>query len=232
MRVLFLVDVTGVAMGGDVKEVKNGFARNYLIPQQLAVPATHDALQRIERLKQQAESTRVNALADMSALGKELNGTQINIAMRAGSTGRLYGSVTTALVASELSRVTTHKIDRRIILMPEAIRKVGRYDVRLRLHSDVRSEITLVVYPDGTDPADLVARLDAEESDEVESTVSTEDEADITTVSKKPDIAEKQTNTETEITATSMETEDTSTVTGQTNVVEDNGTSDEANKGE
>ena len=116
--------------------------------------------------------------------------------------------------------------------MPEAIRKVGRYDVRLRLHSDVRSEITLVVYPDGTDPADLVARLDAEESDEVESTVSTEDEADITTVSKKPDIAEKQTNTETEITATSMETEDTSTVTGQTNVVEDNGTSDEANKGE
>ena len=122
--------------------------------------------------------------------------------------------------------------------MPEAIREVGRYNVRLRLHSDVRAEITLVVYPADTDPADLVARLDAEESDEIESTVSTEGEADITTVSKKPDIDEEQTNTETEMTgevATAMTTEDkstTSAVTGQTNVIEDNGTSDKAKKGE
>ena len=62
MRVVFLEDVAGVAQGGDVKEVKNGFARNYLIPQNLAVPATHNALQRIKRLSREADSVRLKQL--------------------------------------------------------------------------------------------------------------------------------------------------------------------------
>ena len=72
MRVVFLEDVAGVAQGGEIKEVKNGFARNYLIPKRLAVLATQDSLQRVERLKHRAEDTRLQKLTDMKALGEEL----------------------------------------------------------------------------------------------------------------------------------------------------------------
>ena len=111
MRVVFLEDVTGVAQGGDVKEVKNGFARNYLIPKSLAVPATHNALQRIERLAREADVTRVRRLDDMKALAAELDGFQVEIDMRAGSGGRLYGSVTNVMIAEALAELTDREIE-------------------------------------------------------------------------------------------------------------------------
>ena len=156
MRVVFLEDVAGVAQGGEIKEVKNGFARNYLIPKRLAVLATQDSLQRVKRLKHQAEDTRLQKLTDMKALGEELNGVQVNIEMRAGASGRLYGSVTNAHVAAELASITGREIDRRTIEIPESIRQVGLHEVRVRLHSDVDANITLLVYPEGTDPAEFV----------------------------------------------------------------------------
>ena len=156
MRVVFLEDVAGVAQGGEIKEVKNGFARNYLIPKRLAVLATQDSLQRVKRLKHQAEDTRLQKLTDMKALGEELNGVQLNIEMRAGASGRLYGSVTNAHVAAELASMTGREIDRRTIEIPESIRQVGLHEVRVRLHSDVDANIKLLVYPEGTDPAEFV----------------------------------------------------------------------------
>ncbi len=102
MKVVFLEDVSGVALGGEVKDVKGGFARNYLIPQKLAVPATPDAMQRVERLGKQAEEQRIKTLQDMRALGELLEGSMVNVPMRAGTSGRLYGSVTNAIVAEEL----------------------------------------------------------------------------------------------------------------------------------
>ena len=123
MRVLFLEDVDGVALGGEIKEVKRGFARNYLLPKGLATLATGDALQRVERLKRQAETVRLKTLTDMRALSEELNGAQVNVEMRAGATGRLYGSVTNALVAAALSEITGRETDRRIIEIPESIRE-------------------------------------------------------------------------------------------------------------
>ena len=76
MRVVFLEDVEGVARGGDVREVKNGFARNYLIPKNLAEPATHNALQRVGRLKVQADEFRLKTLSDMKALAEDLDGSK------------------------------------------------------------------------------------------------------------------------------------------------------------
>jgi ribosomal protein L9 len=75
MRVVFLEDVAGVARGGDVKEVKNGFARNYLIPKSLAVPATHNALQRVEKLSRSAGVNRIKLLDDMKQLAEAIEGT-------------------------------------------------------------------------------------------------------------------------------------------------------------
>ena len=79
MRVVFLEDVEGVAQGGDVKEVKNGFARNYLIPKSLAVPATHNALQRVQGLTVQSEKDRVKMLSDMRELATHLEGVRVAV---------------------------------------------------------------------------------------------------------------------------------------------------------
>jgi large subunit ribosomal protein L9 len=152
MRVVFLEDVDGVARGGDVKEVKNGFARNYLIPKSLAVPATHNALQGVERLAGEADVTRVKRLEDVKALAAELNGFQVNIDMRAGSGGRLYGSVTNVMIAEALAELTDREIDRRIIEIEEPIRRMGNFEVNVRLDAEVEAKINVLVYPTGTDP--------------------------------------------------------------------------------
>jgi large subunit ribosomal protein L9 len=152
MRVVFLEDVPGVAQGGDVKEVKNGFARNFLIPKSLATPASHNALQRVERLKKQADGTRLKVLADTRALAEALDGVQVNIEMRTGASGRLYGSVTSAMIASELSELTEREIDRRTVQLPESIRELGTFDINLRLHPEVEAGVKVLVYAAGTDP--------------------------------------------------------------------------------
>jgi large subunit ribosomal protein L9 len=161
MRVVFLEDVEGVAKGGDVKEVKNGFARNYLIPKSLAVPATHDALQRIEKLGQQAENTRLKRLSDMRALGEELKGARVDVEMRAGSGGRLYGSVTNAIVASRLTELTGKQIDRKSVTVPDSLRELGSYKANVRLHSEVQAEVDILVHPLGTDPDEYLAEMEA-----------------------------------------------------------------------
>ena len=168
MKVVFLEDVSGVALGGEVNEVKGGFARNYLIPQKLAIPATPDALQRVERLGKQAEEQRIKTLQDMRALGEMLEGTTVNVPMRAGASGRLYGSVTNAIVAEELSKTTGREIDRRTIELPDSIREVGIFEARLRLHAEVTAPVSVLVHPVGSDPDEVRASLEAEESEEAE----------------------------------------------------------------
>ena len=152
MRVVFLEDVPGVAQGGDVKEVKNGYARNYLIPKSLAVPVSHNSLQRIEGLKKRADETRIKMIADIKVVASELDGKQINIEMRAGAEGKLYGSVTNSMVADELSKIIDSKVDRRTVEIPEPIRDLGTYELVVRLHAEVQATITVLVYAEGTEP--------------------------------------------------------------------------------
>ena len=182
MRVVFLEDVAGVAQGGDVKEVKNGFARNYLIPKSLAVPATHNALQRIKRLAREADSVRLKQLNDMRELAEALNKVRVKVEMRAGASGRLYGSVTNAIIADELSNMVGAEIDRRTVVLEEPIRELGLFGVRLRLHQDVDAQVEVLVYAMGTDPdavdaADEEAGEDGEESKSDDSQPAAEEAA-------------------------------------------------------
>lgn len=189
MRVVFLEDVPGVAQGGDVKEVRNGFARNYLIPQRLATPATHNALQRVEKLRKQADVTRVKRLEDMRELASEVNGTQISVEMRAGSTGRLYGSVTNTIIAERLAEMTDREIDRRTVELAEPIRDLGIYEVTLRLHAEVAAGVSVLVHPTGSSAeeyeeslraAEEAARIAAEEEARAAEEAELSDEAEPT----------------------------------------------------
>ena len=165
MRVVFIEDVEGVALGGEVKEVKNGFARNYLIPKNLAAPATHNNLQRIHKLTKNAATSRTYRLDEMKNLAGTLDGTEIGIEMRAGSNNRLYGSVTGTMVADALAEETGIEIERRLVQLDDPIRDVGTYEVQLRLYSDVNALIKVTVYATGTDPFEMVAQ-ENEESNE------------------------------------------------------------------
>lgn len=186
MRVVFLEDVPGVAQGGDIKEVKNGFARNYLIPKSLATPATHNAVQRVQKLQNQAQVNRVKRLEDMKELAAEFDGSQISVEMRAGSSGRLYGSVTNAIIAERLAELTEKEIDRRTVELDEPIRDLGTYDLTIKLHPEVEADISVLVYPTGMTAEEyaesLVAAEEAEEDGaepvEAEAAVEEEEESE------------------------------------------------------
>ena len=222
MRVVFLQDVAGVAQGGDVKEVKNGFARNYLIPKRLAEPATHNALQRVSQYAELAERTRIKLLEDMRELSATLNGARIDVEMRAGASGQLYGSVTNAIIAEKLGDITDREIDRRSIEIENPIRQLGNFDVTVRLHPEVQAQIDVLVHPTGIDPdkwleslaqeeaeGEVAAEGDAEDGDVVgavetgdgaddEGAADAENEADAGVVAETEDAAEADADAETE----------------------------------
>ena len=106
-------------------------------------------------MKTQAGTERLKKLADIKVLAQELDGREVQVEMRAGTGGRLYGSVTSAIVARELATMTDREIDRRVVSIAEPIREVGIYDIKLTLHPEVEANITVLIYPEGTDPAEM-----------------------------------------------------------------------------
>ena len=193
MRVVFIEDVEGVAFGGEVKEVKNGFARNYLIPKNLAAPATHNNLQRIHKLTKNAAVTRAHRLDEMKNLAGTLDGSEITIEMRAGANNRLYGSVTGTMVADALAEETGIPIERRLVQLDDPIREVGTYEVPLRLYAEINASIKVIVYATGTDPFEMVAEEeDSSEDNPDQGSDEEEDTASIAASDESSDAEEEE----------------------------------------
>jgi len=145
MRVIFLQNVIDVARAGDVKEVRNGYARNYLIPNGLAAQATHNELQRMEKLKKVAEEQSLKESKRWEEVAEALDGKVIVLKMKSGETGQLYGSVTNSVIAKELAILTEREIDRRKIILNEPLRELGEFDVPIHLHPDIDATIKVIV---------------------------------------------------------------------------------------
>lgn len=145
MKVVFIENVPQVANAGDVKEVKGGYGRNYLIPRRLAVPATASALKQVEQHHQVADRKASKLESEAGKLAQQLDGKTIEINVKSGSQGRLYGSVTNAHLAEELEKVTGHAVDRRRVHLEEPIRRLGSYPVTVRLSNDVSATVTVEV---------------------------------------------------------------------------------------
>ena len=169
MKVVFLEDVEGVAQGGEVKVVKNGFARNYLLPKNLAAPATHNNLQRIEKLRRQANVDRVEKLEDMKSVAEGINDTEIVMEMRAGANDRLYGSVTGTMIADSVTDKTGISVERRWVQLDNPIRETGEFDVSIRLHSDVSANVRVIVHATGQDPLEEESDDNDQESNQDDS---------------------------------------------------------------
>ena len=148
MKVLFLQDVRPTARAGDVKEVKDGFGRNYLIPQGYAVIATDHELRRAASLRQQAEDRRLVEAKEWQEVADGLKEQKVRIEVRTGPTGRLYGSVTNTMIAEKLGEMTNREIDRKGIQIPAPIRAVGDYKIPAKFVDGVSATLVLEVVAD------------------------------------------------------------------------------------
>ncbi len=148
MKVLLLEDVYKLGRAGDVKKVANGYGRNYLIPQGLAVLATPGALKQVEHIRARATAQRAALNEEMSGVAEQLGGLVLTFSMKAGETDKLYGSVTTQMIADSLKGKTGFEIDRRQI-DAQPIRTIGEHKVNVRLTVDLIPEITVLVHREG-----------------------------------------------------------------------------------
>ena len=148
MNILFLKDLLPTARAGDVKNVKPGFARNYLIPQGLAVLATEEALQRTTKLRAEAEERRIQETKDWQVVAESLEGMELDLEVRTGPTGRLYGSITPAIIAEALEEKISKPMNRRFFNITEPIRVLGKFKVFTKFVEEVSLDLTLNIIPD------------------------------------------------------------------------------------
>lgn len=169
MKVVFVEEVEGSGRVGEVKVVKNGYARNFLLPRGFAVPATKDNLERAERLAT-ADTIRQNKLdGDAKAIADKIEGAAITLTARVGQQGRLFGSITASDIADRLSEIAGTTVDHRQVLLGQSIRTIGTQDVRVRLTRNVSAGITVEVQSEEgaqEEPTieEAVAAADAEEA--------------------------------------------------------------------
>ena len=150
MKVIFLKDVPNVARTGEIKEVANGYGRNYLIPRKLALLARSGAASAVEaQLKIEARSQADNEVR-LIELANQLDGREVNLKARAGAKERLHGSITAADIAAELESATGLVVDKRKIGLAEPIRHLGSYEIAIRLAQDIVPKIKVTVTEEET----------------------------------------------------------------------------------
>jgi len=148
MKVMLTKDVYKLGRAGDVKRVADGYGRNFLIPQGLAVLATPGALKQVERIRSQAEIRRTEQNEELKGLAGEIEGVVLTFAAKAGETDKLYGSITTQNVADALQEKVRYEVKRHQIDM-QPIRMLGEFTAGVRLTMDLVPEIKIIVHREG-----------------------------------------------------------------------------------
>jgi large subunit ribosomal protein L9 len=160
MKIILLQDVYKKGVAGEVVNVAPGFARNYLIPRGIAVKATPGALRKAESLRKQADVRRAEREKEFDVIADKIRDLKLYFSVKAGETGKLYGSVTPADIAEQLNKEIGLDIDRRRI-GDRPLRELGEFSVPVRLEAGLAPLVKVVVYREGHDP-----RLEAEAEEE------------------------------------------------------------------
>src|SRR5512140_2819716 len=148
MKVLLIKDVYKLGRAGDVKKVADGYGRNFLLPQGMAVLATAGAMSTAERIRAKAAERRTLLNDEMSSVADRLKSVQLSFGARAGETGKLYGSITSQEVAAALQKKTGYEVKRQQLDM-QPLRTLGEHTVRVRLTMDLIPELKVIVYREG-----------------------------------------------------------------------------------
>lgn len=145
LKVVLLENVPNLGNVGDNKYVAAGFARNYLFPRNLATLATPSALKEAEERKHREYKRQQITRAAQEEVFKKMNGYSLKISAKAGAEGRLFGSVTPALIAEKLKESSGYSIDKRKIVLPEPLRKLGTYEIKIQISPDLMPSLTLEI---------------------------------------------------------------------------------------
>ncbi|NYT38439.1 50S ribosomal protein L9 [Allopusillimonas soli] len=146
MQVILLEKVVNLGNLGDVVRVRDGYARNYLIPQKIARRATDAALKEFEARRAELEKRQAERLAAAQAVGEKLSGQTITISQKAGVDGRLFGSVTNGDIAQALQQQGFDSVEKAQVRLPSGpLKAVGEFPVQLALHADVVADINVLV---------------------------------------------------------------------------------------
>jgi len=148
MKVILLKDISGKGKAGEIKEVSQGFARNFLLPQGLALIATPAATKQVEFRLQREEKQEIVDQAKLAELAEQIKGSEIHFQARTGAGDRLFGSITAADVAEKLSQTIGSVVDKRKIDIDKPLRQVGSHEITIKLAKGLEPHITVVIEPE------------------------------------------------------------------------------------
>jgi large subunit ribosomal protein L9 len=147
MKIILTSEVSGLGAPGDIVEVKDGFGRNYLLPQGFAIPWTKGGEKQVSSIKRARSAREIRDLGHANEVKAQLEALKVSLSARAGTGGRLFGSVTPTEVQEAVKAAGGPDLDRRRIELPGHIKSTGQYQVSVRLHTDVTAKFSLSVLP-------------------------------------------------------------------------------------
>ena len=147
VKLILVEDVRDLGQKGDIVDVADGYARNYLVPRGKAVKATAGALAQAEAVRSARVEAAARARSDADQLAQVLLGTRVVVAARAGDEGRLFGSVAEHDIVEAIKRFTGVEVDRKIVSIPAPIKEIGLHEITLHPHPDVDVPLTLDIIP-------------------------------------------------------------------------------------
>lgn len=144
-KIILQQEVTGLGSAGDVVEVKDGYARNYLIPRGFAIAWTKGGEKDVEQIRRARRIREIHSLEDANAVKAQLQGVKVKLSTRAGDTGRLFGSITPADIAAAIKTAGGPAVDKRRLEVGSPIKTLGAHKVTVRLHPEVEAVLDLEV---------------------------------------------------------------------------------------
>ena len=146
-KLILTHEVTGLGAPGDVVEVKEGYARNYLLPRGLATGWTRGAAKQVDAIRKARQARQVATVEEAQALRERLQSAPVVVSAKAGVSGRLFGAITTSDIAAAVKAAGGPEIDRRKIEIPQPIKSLGEHQVQLRLHEELLARLDVHVVP-------------------------------------------------------------------------------------
>ncbi len=147
MKLILTQEVTGLGAPGDVVEVKDGYGRNFLVPRGFAIRWTRGGAKTIDAIKAARASRAVRDHDHAAQIKAKLEASPVNVQVRAGESGRLFGAVTVAEIADALAATSGESVDKRTIVVGNPIKSLGAHQVSVKLHDDVSATVALNVVP-------------------------------------------------------------------------------------
>ncbi|RUM90229.1 MAG: 50S ribosomal protein L9 [Thermovibrio sp.] len=147
MKVILIRDMENLGKVGDIVNVKDGYARNYLIPEGIALPATDSNVRRVKNELQSLRKKAERQIQRFKEIAEKLNQTRVTIEHEAGEEGKLFGSVTTSQIEKALHKAGFEDVEKKQIVLEKPIRETGTYEVKIHLFKDIEATVTVDVVP-------------------------------------------------------------------------------------